>query len=851
MSRATARACLAVLLASPATTQVFVERSHELGLVHEYVSGFDEVATLALKDYTQQGVSLADLNGDGTLDVVTPGGVGWTRVFLNVGGTFVDATAAAGVNAGEFDRSAGLGDYDGDGDVDLYLAVHEPGAGPQAGRGRLYRNTGSAVFEEVTELGDAAGFGHSLLAKWDDLDRDGLLDLYLCEFLGTPNAWYRNNGDGGFTEMGAAVGLDYGGSTHVIGVADLDRDRLPDVVVCNDFVVSAWAELDQAKDGVLDGTAEHVFTDVSEGSGLATQGGLMGVTVADFNYDGLPDLYKTDVGPNVLLINHLWPGSGLPWTEEAAFYGVANGLVACPDCPSGFDAAVGWACPAFHADKDPWLDLLVVNGKVPGLSAVVPYTPAGQIDALFHGDGPANQFRFTDMSVEFGVAGAFDDRGAALGDVDQDGDLDLFLAPTSGSLRFYENQVDPEDGNWLAVRAQCQTSAPGGAGVEVSYVDSLGYPHLTILGSGGPTASQDDLVAYFGLGEALAVDLNVRFPSGIELTLPGVAANQEITVVEPRIFEIERTTLPIASAVTAGAAAVAGPPVTLPWRGVFAVTVNAHDATGVALDGSADVSIEIPGVAPKGAEQHLGGGTFRRYFLAPKTPQSVRVKAVFDGFAVGIEPQIHFYDPTDLAGTVVQLVPEAVRAGSSDTVEVRIAPKTQDGILIGSGRSVTLDVPPSILLAGPTDLGDGRYRATLKAPVLPGFYSLTAFVDGQPAGTTTLEAGGLPDPGATAFYIETPIEVQASAPHQYRLQITLKDALARRLGPKAALLVTPVPDSGTPPVIVRTDLYGEGQRDGDAIFVLEKPVGTPADAAHGVLEIAVDGVVQGSLPYSF
>ena len=830
--------------------QGFVERASEVGLVHELATGFDEIGNLSLLipdvhlvDWAQRGLAVADFDGDGDPDVVAAGGVLPNTVLRNDGGLFTDVTAAAGIEVGAFDTAPALADFDLDGDLDLYIGVLDQGSMGGVvipGRGRMYRNLGGGVFEEISTLAGAPGGGYTIFSQWVDLDSDGLLDLALSEFYNAENRFYRNNGDGTFTDVGADLGLDSHGSTHVTGAADGDQDGVLDLFVGNDWGASTIAQLDGINDidKFYRGQKDAPFLDISAGSGADQLGGIMGLAFGDVNYDGRLDMYKTDLGENRMVVNFGYP-AGPPWTEEAAYYGVEAHPVPDPETSPPTNKAVGWGAVFLDVDFDLWLDLFTVNGQV-GKAA-----PYGQRNFLWTGDGPGAGFTLTDRTAEFGLYDEIDDRCLAVGDYDADGDLDLIVAPTSGFLRYFENQVDRAGQGWLAVRPVCGTSAPGGFGVMARFTDSLGYPHVRQIGLDGNTASQNENLAYFGLGDETAVDLEVEFPSGLILTFPATAPNQTVVAVEPELVRPSARTLPIGpSPIQPGSNRQ---PTPVAPADLYAVSAFAHDASGNPLDETATVTIETPGLVAVSGVLHVQGNEFRRYFRAPVSPGAYRTEVTFDGWTVKIRPRIHFFDPSDTSGTEVAVRPAAVRAGSTDTFEVVVAPKTDDGLSLGPGLLVNIDVPGATALSGTLDLGDGRYRATFEAPAVTGLYGVSVSKDGVPlAAGAELEAAGVADPAVTDLHLEPPDPLASANRAQYRLLLTPRDAAGRRLGPMADVEVTAVPTAGS--VSVRGDLYPFGQRDGDFPVLVQKP---DFHSVSGVLEVRVDGQLLGVVPYAF
>ncbi|MEM7307137.1 MAG: FG-GAP-like repeat-containing protein [Planctomycetota bacterium] len=846
-------ACLGLGLPSAAFGQGFVERSGELGIDHEVATGFDAVSDTTVRDWIQRGLALGDIDGDGDVDLVACGGVLQNSVLRNDGGVFTDITAQAGIEEGEYDTAPCLADYDGDGDLDLYIGVIEAGGfgGGTSPRGRFYRNDGTGAFEEITTLAWVRGSGHTAFAQWADIDYDGLADLLLGEFYSTQNHFYRNNGDGTFTDRSVATGLNTEGMTHVLCVFDSDRDGYFDVFVGNDYYVGVTGSMPNNEPDVhMDSQSGDTWLDVSDRSGFDHERGIMGYALGDVNYDGLMDVYKTDVFANRLTINQGWPGGDVWLGEEQLAYGVAAEVVPDLANPGETDKAVGWGTVFMDFDFDLWLDLFLVNGQVASSNPSGVFSPRFQRNFMFTGDGPGNGFQFTDRTSEYGLYDEIDDRILAVADVDQDGDVDMFIQPTAGYLRYFENQIDPAGQGWLMVKPECNTSVAGGFGVEASFTDSLGYPHIRQIGQDGPTAAQHENFAYFGLGNEASVDLEVVFPSGIELSFPAVTPNQVLVPVEPKLLEVNARTMP--TAVNPGLAGTRNGPTASGPPGLYAVTAFAHDQAGNPLDGTATVTIETPGLTALTGVLHLGGNQFRRYFEPSVTPGDFRTTVTFDGWEVKIRPRIHFYDPTDASGTTALVQPEAVRAGSGDTFTVVLAPKDANGISLGAGDTISISVPGLAPVGGVVDHADGRYSATFPAPATAGVLPIGVTINGAgvPLGLQ-IEAGGVAINSQTILQIEEPYENISAAPHQLKIQITPRDMNQLRTGPAPSLSVVPMPDVGTDSVVWRSDVFPQGQRDGDYVIVVEKPLTDPPTYVSGVLQLFFDGAPQANIPYDF
>ena len=266
--------------AAAAPQDAFVERALELGVVHHSLAGFDRIGGMVdgVWDYAQTGVGIGDLDGDGDQDLVLAGGLLPNTVLRNDGTTFTDVTHLTDFRRNELDRCVALGDYDDDGDLDVYLGSLRGGHFALEGRSRLYRNEGGFSFTDVTDLAGVSGRGHSLFAQFFDVDRDGLLDLYVGEFHVTQNAFYLNNGDGTFRDAGTDYGVDFPGSAHATSFLDSDGDGELDLFIGNDYLVGAivGAPANFADVQLSAPPGGSPFVNVGSGSGMDVARGIMG-----------------------------------------------------------------------------------------------------------------------------------------------------------------------------------------------------------------------------------------------------------------------------------------------------------------------------------------------------------------------------------------------------------------------------------------------------------------------------------------------------------------------------------------------------------------------------------------------
>jgi enediyne biosynthesis protein E4 len=495
------------------------------------------------------GVALFDFDGDGWLDVYLVNGAPmpglqktapahWNRLFRNDGrGRFTDVTEKAGVAGKGYDLGVATGDYDNDGDPDLFVAGLR--------RNTLFRNEGDGTFEDVTEAAGLArpdpkyGTLWAVAAAFADYDRDGRLDLFVSnycvwdpqkervcgnpaapdychprEYEGLPNSLFRNNGNGTFTDVSEPAGIRaHIGKGMGLGVADFDDDGFTDFFVAND-TVPAFLFMNNRNGTFSEKAFERAvaFTERAE----AVSG--MGADARDVDNDGRPDIFET------ALANETFPlfknQGGAVFEDVTSRTGVATAT----------RARSGWANGIVDLNNDGWKDLFVAcadvmdaggafREKVPMANAVLVNTRDGRF-----ADGSA-------LAGE-GFARKAVHRGAAFGDVDNDGRLDVVVTALDGALELWRN-VSKAPHHWLLVRTVGTRSNRDGVGAKLEVVTARGAQHShvnTAVGYGGAS----DRRVHFGLGDATVVDqLTVTWPSGKKQTLTKVAADQVLTVREP------------------------------------------------------------------------------------------------------------------------------------------------------------------------------------------------------------------------------------------------------------------------------------------------------------------------------
>ncbi len=463
-----------------------------------------------------------------------PDGDARSRLYRNLGdGTFEDVTGSSAIDHSELGMGAAWADYDGDGWRDLVVTAY--------GQNRLYRNEGDGRFVDVSAAaGLSRDIGFWAGAAWGDYDRDGDLDLYVTGYAKyTPganagvnllqyevevpaslnpssyrperNLLYRNDGDGTFTEVAEAAGVDGTDGRSLSGTwADFDGDGWLDIYVANDVSDNALYLNQQ------DGT----FTNVSHAALVADYRGAMGLGVGDWDEDGDPDLFITHwiAQENALFSNRLSDGAGsdgrpLQFLDEADRYGL--GQIALD--------YVGWGTSFVDYDNDGRLDLFVANGST-FQQDEDPRRLEPMVDQLFWNRGPDEGFY--DVSPVSGAyfAAARVGRGAAFADYDLDGDLDALVVNHGEAPSLLRNDGG-DAAAWLAV------DLPGDpVGARVRFVVG-GRSLVRWMGTQSSYLSQNSPVVHVGLADAASVDsIEVTWPDGQIGVWTDVPARRRVTL---------------------------------------------------------------------------------------------------------------------------------------------------------------------------------------------------------------------------------------------------------------------------------------------------------------------------------
>lgn len=449
---------------------------------------------------------------------------------------FTDVTRAAGIKATDYGMGVATGDVNNDGRVDLFLT--------NFGANQLLINNGDGTFRDTTADSGIRGSEWSVSAAFVDYDRDGRLDLYVGNYVDytlathkpcrsttsardycsplvyqpTVDQLYHNLGDGRFADVSRAAGITEadGGALGVIA-ADFNGDGWPDIYVANDGTPNQlWINQQDGRfvdEAVLGGAAVNV-----DGTPQAS----MGVDAQDFDDDGDVDLFMTHLTRET---NTLYVNDGQGWFDDRS---VAHGL-AQPSLPfTGFGTA--W----IDYDNDGLLDVLAVNGAVTHIEAQVTRDavyPLKQTNQLFRNRGDG---RYVDISAQAGKAFAVEGvgRGAAFGDIDNDGDTDVLVSNNSGPARLLVNQVGARN-NWLGLRVRDASGKRDVIGARAALVRDGRPRQWRRVHTDGSYASASDPRILFGLGE-------ITTPQTVRVAWPDATSEEWASVETGRYHTLKK-----------------------------------------------------------------------------------------------------------------------------------------------------------------------------------------------------------------------------------------------------------------------------------------------------------------------
>jgi enediyne biosynthesis protein E4 len=527
-------------IAQPASSAIF-DVKHPRGLDFNHVNS--PTPQKYLIETMGGGVALFDYNNDGLLDIflVNSGQLAnpmhppetfdrhdprnWNRLYRqNPDGSFTDVTKEAGLaNAGEGNYGMGVavGDYDNDGFPDLYITNY--------GKNTLYHNNGDGTFTDVTANAGVEAGGWSCSAGFFDYDNDGHLDLFVtrymlwdsqhskicggewrtycppAEFPSTTSILYRNRGDGTFEDVSQRSGIAaLKGRALGVSFADYDDDGFTDIFVSNDGM----------RQFLFHNNGDGTFTEraLEAGTALTADGkplSGMGTVFQDYDNDGRPDILVTV----------------LPREVYALFHNDGNGSFSYRSLQAGLGllsaASSGWGVGLEDFDNDGWKDLFVAQSHV--------LDNVDQIDHMLHYKEPPllalnhnGRFERADSGITSAIAG----RGAAFGDLNNDGWMDVVVTALGGEPLVLMNHAGT--GHWLSITLRGTRSNRDGLGARVQVNGQTRFATTS-----GSYISARDKRLHFGLGAAEVAKVEVRWPSGAHQVLEGVKADQFLEVREP------------------------------------------------------------------------------------------------------------------------------------------------------------------------------------------------------------------------------------------------------------------------------------------------------------------------------
>ena len=495
------------------------------------------------------GIAVFDYNNDGWQDIFFTNGAAIpsleksdasysNRLFRNNGdGTFTDVTEKAGLQGIGYAMGVAAGDYDNDGFVDLYITG--------VNRNQLLHNNGDGTFTDVTEKAGVSGviprYGKAWGANagWLDYNNDGLLDLFVANylnydmktaahcmqagipaycspigFLGTPNILYRNNGDGTFTDVSEQSHISQSvGKAMGLSFAHYDDSGFIDIFVSNDtfqnYLFHNNGNGTFTEVGITAGVAYNAFGNVVAG---------MGTDFRDLDNDGKPDIFQTAMfGEGFPIYKNLGDGQFQDVTAATGMAAMTSRLTA-------------WGAGEYDFDNDGYKDLFTANADILDNAMEVAHRPFALPNGLYRNKG---NLTFEDLSSKAGPSFSVPapHRGAAFGDLNNDGKVDIVVTVLNGLPKILLNRTK-NDNHWIILKLVGVKSNRDGLGTRVKITTRLGSQYNEATTTVGYNSSSDKRV-HFGLGSAAVADsIELTWPSGIKQVLKNVKADQILSVTE-------------------------------------------------------------------------------------------------------------------------------------------------------------------------------------------------------------------------------------------------------------------------------------------------------------------------------
>jgi len=525
----------------------FENRQEKLGVTFVLNNGTTDDKPII--DSTLGGVALLDYDNDGYLDIFFTNGASipgldksnrrfFNRLYHNNhDGTFTDVTERAGVAGEGYSMGAAAADYDNDGWTDLYVTG--------VNRNILYHNNHDGTFTDVTQKAGVTGvFGSkklwSVSAAWIDYDNDGLLDLFVANYLdwspensrvcgapgrrlscppsmykGEPNLLYHNNGDGTFTDVSAATGIANSiGKGMGVAIADYDGDGWTDIFVANDNERNFLFK-NRHGEGFDEVGVESFVAYTDDGVPVSS----MGVDFRDWDNTGRPSVFVTALGGETFPLFRNEDGKLFTMASYESGIGFATFRMS------------GWGAGIYDLDNDGYKDLFSANSHASENADVNPQQHYRQPNGVFQN---LRKGHFQDVSAEAGPALRLRaaHRGAAFGDLNNDGKVDVVISAIGSPAELLYN-TSTGSNHWITIETVGVKSNRDGIGTRIKLIGESGLAQYNAVTTAGSYASSSDKRAHFGLGrDSVVKEIELRWPSGTVQVLRNVKADQILKVTE-------------------------------------------------------------------------------------------------------------------------------------------------------------------------------------------------------------------------------------------------------------------------------------------------------------------------------